>query len=509
MAETILSMKEIVKVFGGVHALNNVQFELKKGEIHALIGENGAGKSTLMKILLGFHEADAGEIFLKGEKVHFHSPTEALNHGISMIHQEISLIPEMNVAENIWLGREAMFKTLGLVDRKKCHKKTQELLKELGIDIDSTKKIRELSVANMQLVELARAVSYNSEIIIMDEPTSALTNKEIEILYRIARELAAKGTAIIFISHKLEEIYSICQRVTVLRDGTYVATEYTDKLPMETLINMIVGRKDTKAFEKDSTATDKLVFEVKNLSKKGVFSDISFKVHAGEILGFSGLMGAGRTEIMEAIFGSTRADSGEIFYMGNKIENKNPASAVANGMGMVTEDRLRTGAIPTLSVMENLTIVGMKDLSNKCGLFSHRKEHEFFDKNANEFEVKYGSEKDLIGSLSGGNQQKVIFARWLATKPKVLILDEPTRGIDIGSKQEIYRLISKLAADGMTILLVSSEMPELLSLSDRIHVVRDGKIVYSCTREEATQEKLISYAFGIQKAEEMSHEKKQ
>lgn len=499
MGETILSMKGIVKVFGGVHALNNVQFELEKGEIHALIGENGAGKSTLMKVLLGFHEADAGEIMLKGEKVHFRSPAEALNNGISMIHQEISLVPELDVAENIWLGRERLFKTAGLIDRKKRYKKTKELLKELDIDIDPSKQIRELSVANMQLVELARAVSFDSDIIIMDEPTSALTNKEIEILYRIARKLAAAGTAIIFISHKLEEIYSICQRVTVLRDGTYVATESTENLPMETLINMIVGRKNTRTFEKDSTTTDELVLEVKDLNKKGVFSDINFKVHAGEVLGFSGLMGAGRTEIMEAIFGITQPDSGEILYMGNKIENKNPASAVANGIGMVTEDRLRSGAIPTLSVMENLTIVGVKDLVNKFGLFSHQKEYEYFDKNAKEFEVKYGSENDLIGSLSGGNQQKVIFARWLSTKPKVLILDEPTRGIDVGSKQEIYRLITKLAADGMAILLVSSEMPELLSLSDRIHVVRGGKIVYSCNREEATQEKLISYAFGIQK----------
>ena len=498
MSETILSMKGIVKVFGGVHALNDVQFELEKGEIHALIGENGAGKSTLMKVLIGLCEADAGEVILKGKQVHFHSPVEALRSGISMIHQEISLVPEMDVAENIWLGRESLFKTAGLINRKKRYEKTKELLEELEIQIEPSKKIRDLSVANMQLVELARAVSYQSDIIIMDEPTSALTNKEIEILYRIARKLAAEGTAIIFISHKLEEIYDICQRVTVLRDGTYVATELTENLRMETLINMIVGRKNTKAFEKNSTAADQVILEVRNLSKKGVFSNVSFKVHAGEVLGFSGLMGAGRTEIMEAVFGITRPDSGEILYLGQKIENKNPAAAVANGIGMVTEDRLRTGAIPTLSVMQNLTIAAMKNLDNKIGMYSHKKEHDFFERNAKEFEVKYDSENDLVGSLSGGNQQKVIFARWLSTKPKVLILDEPTRGIDVGSKQEIYRLVSKLASEGMAILLVSSEMPELLSLSDYIHVVREGKIVYSCSREEATQEKLISYAFGIQ-----------
>jgi len=499
MDETILSMKGIVKVFGGVQALKGVQLELKKGEIHALIGENGAGKSTLMKILLGLYEADAGEIILKGKKVKFKSPADALNNGISMIHQEISLVPGMDVSENIWLGREKLFKRCGLIDKKKRFHETKKLLDELGIQVDPLKKVSELSVANMQLVELARAVSYNSDIIIMDEPTSALTNKEIEILYRIVRRLAAEGTAIIFISHKLEEIYEICQRVTVFRDGTFVATERSEDLKMDRLISLIVGRKNSKMFEKESYASDEVVLEVKDLYKKGVFNHVNFKVHKGEVLGFSGLMGAGRTEIMEAVFGIAPPDSGEIWLKGTKIENKNPAQAVANRIGMVTEDRLRTGAISTLSVMQNTTIVAMRYLENKVGMFSHKKENQFFRKEAEEFDVKFSSPDELIGQLSGGNQQKVIFARWLSTKPKILILDEPTRGIDIGSKNEIYRLISKLAQEGMAILLVSSEMPELLALSDRIHVVREGQIVYSCSREEATQEKLISYAFGVNK----------
>ena len=498
MSEMILSMKGIKKVFGGICALNDVQFELKKGEIHALIGENGAGKSTLMKILIGLCEPDSGEIILKGKKVQFHSPLDALKNGISMIHQEISLIPEMDVAENIWLGREYLFKTAGLINGRKRYEKTKELLKDLGINIDSTSKIKDLSVANMQLVELARAVSYHSEIIIMDEPTSALTNKEIDILYTIARRLISEGRSIIFISHKLEEIYDICSRVTVLRDGAYVDTKTTNELTMDNLINMIVGREASRTFDKDCYATDQVVLEVHNLNKEGVFSDINFIIHAGEVLGFSGLMGAGRTEIMEAVFGITRPDSGDILYFGKKIEIKNPEEAVNHGIGMVTEDRRRTGIIPTLSVMQNLTIVGMKELKNKTGLYSHKKEQNYFDKNATEFGVKYGSQNDLIGSLSGGNQQKVIFARWLSTKPKVLILDEPTRGIDIGSKHEIYRLVTRLAKEGMAILLISSEMQELLSLSDNIHVIRDGKIVLRCSREEATQEKLISHAFGIQ-----------
>lgn len=498
MSEMILNMKGIVKVFGGVHALSGVEFDLKEGEIHALIGENGAGKSTLMKILLGLYQADAGEIILKGKKVKFKSPAEALKSGISMIHQEISLVPEMDVSENIWLGREKKFRKNGLISKKQMTMETNKLLEKLDILIDSSKRINELSVANMQLIELARAVSYESDIIIMDEPTSALTNKEIEILYRIVRQLSSQGTAIIFISHKLEEIYEICERVTVLRDGTFVATKKSVDIPMEQLIAMIVGRKNSQAFVKDCYTKDEVILEVKNLTKKGVFKDINFEVRKGEVLGFSGLMGAGRTEIMEAVFGMNPADSGEIYYKGEKIENKTPAQAVKHKIGMVTEDRLRTGAIATLSVMKNETLVALNSLANTVQMYSHKAEKEFFERSANEFDVKYSSPNELIGQLSGGNQQKVIFARWLSTKPEVLILDEPTRGIDVGSKNEIYRLISKLAEQGMAILLVSSEMPELLALSDRIHVVREGQIVLSCTQKEATQVKLISYAFGVQ-----------
>lgn len=498
MSEMILNMKGIVKVFGGVHALSGVEFDLKEGEIHALIGENGAGKSTLMKILLGLYQADAGEIILKGKKVKFKSPAEALKSGISMIHQEISLVPEMDVSENIWLGREKKFRKNGLISKKQMTMETNKLLEKLDIQIDSSKRINELSVANMQLIELARAVSYESDIIIMDEPTSALTNKEIEILYRIVRQLSSQGTAIIFISHKLEEIYEICERVTVLRDGTFVATKKSVDIPMEQLIAMIVGRNNSQAFVKDCYTKDEVILEVKNLTKKGVFKDINFEVRKGEVLGFSGLMGAGRTEIMEAVFGMNPADSGEIYYKGEKIENKTPAQAVKHKIGMVTEDRLRTGAIATLSVMKNETLVALNSLANTVQMYSHKTEKEFFERSANEFDVKYSSPNELIGQLSGGNQQKVIFARWLSTKPEVLILDEPTRGIDVGSKNEIYRLISKLAEQGMAILLVSSEMPELLALSDRIHVVREGQIVLSCTQKEATQVKLISYAFGVQ-----------
>lgn len=497
MQETILEMRNIVKVFAGVHALNGVQFKLNKGEIHALIGENGAGKSTLMKILLGIHKADEGEIYLKGEKVSFGSPSAALKSGISMIHQEISLVSEMDVAENIWLGREHLFMSAGMISKKKRLEATQKLLNELGIDIKPTDYVKNISIAQAQLTELARAVSYNSDIIIMDEPTSALTTKEVEILYSVVRKLASEGKSIVFISHKLEEIYEICSKVTVLRDGTYVATENSADLPMDKLISLIVGRKQDRVYEKANYAKENVILEVRDFNCEGVFSNVNFQIHEGEVLGFSGLMGAGRTEIMEALFGLRKATSGKVFLDGKEVHIKSPKDAVNLGIGMLTEDRLRSGSIHTLSVMQNTTIVELGKLASKIGVYSHKKEEEFFKEAATTFEVKYGKATDRIGTLSGGNQQKVLFARWLATKPRILILDEPTRGIDVGTKSEIYKLIEKLASQGMTILLISSEMPELLSLSDRINVVREGKIVYTCSREEATQENLIAHAFGI------------
>lgn len=498
MDDIILNMKGIVKVFAGVRALNNVQFQLKRGEVHALIGENGAGKSTLMNILLGIYQPDYGEIFLNGKLVSFKSPAEALNSGISMIHQEISLVPNMEVDENIWLGREKKFIRGCFIDKKSRKEQTKKLLDELGLDINPTSKVKDLSIANMQLIELARAVSCDSDIIIMDEPTSALTNREIELLYNIVRKLAKQGKAIIFISHKLEEIFDICQRVTILRDGNYIATENCNDVNTDKLITMIVGRKQNKVYEKKNYSSEQVILEVHNLCQTGVFYDINFSVKKGEVLGFAGLMGSGRTEIMQALFGITKPTSGEVLYNGKKVDIKKPGDAVKLKIGMVTEDRLRTGSIYTMSVMKNTTIVKIKDIVNKLHLFSRNNEKNFFSKVANDLDVKYSSSDDLIGQLSGGNQQKVIFARWLATKPEVLILDEPTRGIDVGSKAEIYRLIATLASQGMAILLVSSEMLELLALSDRINVIRNGEIVYDCTHEEANQETLISYAFGVQ-----------
>jgi len=497
MDKLILSMDDISKVFAGVQALNGVHFDLKQGEVHALIGENGAGKSTLMKILLGMYQPDKGTINYEGKVVRFKNPAEALKSGISMIHQEISLVPGMSVAENIWLGREKRFKQAGLINNKVRYEATKNLLDTLKLDIDPRVMVKDLSIASMQLVEIARAVSYESKIIIMDEPTSALTNKEIELLYDIIQSLAAKDTAIIFISHKLEEVFKVCHRVTVLRDGGYIGSDNIEETDMNKLITMIVGRKESKAFEKIDHELGEIALEVRNISRKGVFENINFYVRKGEVLGFAGLMGAGRTEIMQAIFGTIRLHSGEVLYQGKPVNIKTPNDAVKTGMGMVTEDRLRTGSIYTLSVMQNGTLVSLKKIANKFKFFSKAKESNFFVKEAEKFNVKYASYDDKIGQLSGGNQQKVIFARWLSDEPKVLILDEPTRGIDVGSKAEIYRLINNLAASGLAILLISSEMPELLALSDRIMVVREGHIVFETTGKNATQEELISHAFGV------------
>lgn len=494
--DIVLQMHGITKIFPGVKALDNVQFELKKGEVHAVIGENGAGKSTLMKILLGIYIADAGSIIYKGKEIKFDSPIEALSSGISMIHQEISLIPTMDVAENIWLGREKLFKKNGLIDYAARYAATDKLLKQLNIELDIRAIIKDLSIAQMQLIEIVRAASYSADIIIMDEPTSALTDVEINLLYKIIRDLSQKGVSIIFISHKLEEIFEVCDRVSVFRDGQYIATRNSSNLSMDELINMIVGRQVHNMFPKLETEIGDVVLEVKNYNQPGIFKNINFSVRKGEILGVSGLMGAGRTEIMRAVFGIDKHHSGELYIEGEKVEIRRPKDAVRQGLAMVTEDRLRMGSIHKLSVMANTTIARFYAICNRFGFFNPKNEVEIFNEVKDKLSVKCASPKQLISELSGGNQQKVIIGRWLLTNPKILILDEPTRGIDVGSKSEIHRLISQLAVEGMAIIMISSELPEVLGMSDRILVVRHGEIVCEVERKDATQENLIFYAFG-------------
>lgn len=488
-------MEDITKLFPGVKALDKVQLEIKTGEVHALIGENGAGKSTLMKILLGIYHPDGGTITYKGKQVKFETPHDALRGGISMIHQEISLIPTMSIAENIWLGQEKSFLKMGLIDYKARYKATEELLSRLGINLNPKIIVKTLSIAQMQLVEIARAISYNSDIIIMDEPTSALTDVEIQLLYRIIRDLASRQVAIIFISHKIEEIFEICERVTVFRDGQYIKTLLCKETSKDQLITLIVGRELTQLFPRGDVEISDTVLRVKGLGRTGFFSNINFEVRRGEILGFCGLMGAGRTEIMRAIFGIDQRDSGEIYIDDKLCRIRNPRDAVKEGLGMVTEDRLRLGSIYALSVMANVTIANFFRIC-VMNFFRRKKELALFTAARSDFDIRCASPKQLISQLSGGNQQKAIIARWLLTKPKVLILDEPTRGIDVGSKAEIHRLIGNLAKQGMGIILVSSEMPEIIGMSDRMLVVRHGTIVYECNRDQVDQETLITHAFG-------------
>lgn len=495
-SDVLLHATGICKRFQSIIALNDVQIEIRKGEVHALIGENGAGKSTLLKIFQGIYPKDSGEIIFKGQPVNFANPSQALNSGISMIHQEISLVQSLTVAENIWLGREKQFIRHGLLNDRLRVAAAQKLLDSLGITLDARSIVSSLSVANMQLVEIARAVSYKSDLIIMDEPTSALTNVEIQLLYKIIRRLKKEGVTVIFISHKTEEIFEICDRITVLRDGHFIGTYNKEEITPNELIRLIVGRELKEMFPKQPAEIGDVVFEAKNLCSKGVFENVSFQLRKGEILGFSGLMGSGRTEIMRAIFGVDKLSSGEIYIEGKKVQINSPASAIHSGIGMVTEDRLRLGSIYALSVCKNLSLAYLRKIINRLKIVNAKRELKDCTEMVDRLNIKVGHINNLISSLSGGNQQKVMIGRCLLTNPKIIILDEPTRGIDVGSKAEIHKTVSKLAQTGVAVIMVSSELPEILGMSDRIAVIREGKLVYTCDRSEATQESLMQHAFG-------------
>ena len=497
----ILTLSNITKTFSGVRALDHASLDLKEGEVHVLIGENGAGKSTLMKVLLGLYQADAGEMDYKGRKDFFGSPHEALINGISMIHQELCLVSTMTVGENIWMGRENNFRKYGLLNNKELRRKTKELLDLLGIHLNPDAVVSTLSVAQMQLVEIARALSYNSEIIIMDEPTSALSESEIKLLYKIIKKLASKGTSIIFMSHKLDEVFEVADRITVLRDGRTIGTYRASDITEAELVRFIVGRELTDMYSKHKVQMGEIALEVKNLSREGVFDNISFKVRQGEILGFYGLIGAKRTETMRAVFGVDKKTSGTISLFGKEIVINSPRDAISHGIGMVTEDRLSSGAVFTMSIEGNATLANFGNICNRLSLYLPRKEHRVFRDIAEQLKIKYGKSEDMIGTLSGGNQQKVMIARWLLTEPVVLILDEPTRGIDVGAKSEIYKLINMLAENGMAIIMVSSEMPEIISMCDRIIVMREGKIAGEISGQEATQDKIAEFVFESGKEE--------
>ncbi len=495
--ETLLEMSGITKRFPGVKALDNARLEIRKGEVHAVVGENGAGKSTLMKILLGIYAPDEGKIVMDGEEVRFKSPHDAIAHGISMIHQETSLMPTTSVSENIWVGREKDFTRYGLMNVKLRDRRAKEILERLGIDLDPKAIIKTLSVAEMQLVEVARAVSYNSRIIIMDEPTSSLSDRDTRLLFDIIKDLTESGISVVFISHKLDEVLAVSDRVTAMRDGRYIATADAKACTKDDLIKWIVGREMNGLYPKEPAEIGETVLEVSGLSTEDKrVRDVSFTLRRGEILGFAGLVGAGRTETMRALFGVDKLARGEIKVHGTPVKIKSPARAIRLGMGMVTEDRLRLGIFGKLSVKQNMSSVYLKKITDRFGFVNFAQEARNCEEQRQNLEIKFSSQKQVISGLSGGNQQKVIIARWLLAGPDILILDEPTRGIDVGAKAEIHRRISLLAQQGIAIILISSELEEVMGMSDRIVVMRNGSIVGEHLREEADSQQIMKEAFG-------------
>lgn len=487
----LLQMKNIHKTFPGVYALKSVDFELKAGEVHAIIGENGAGKSTLIKVLGGIHAADKGEIFIEGKKVEIRSVKDAQKHGISIIHQELVLVPYMTVAENIFLGREPMKGRL--VNTAKMHEEAQQLIDSYGINIDAKSLIRNLTIAQQQMVEIIKAISYNSKILVMDEPTSSISDKEVKFLFETMRNLTAKGVGIIYISHRMSELAEICDRVTVMRDGSYIGTKVVKETHNDELISMMVGRELKNYYTRDFHKDGEVILKCENISDHKMVKSVSFEVNKGEIVGFAGLVGAGRSEVMKCIFGLTKGYTGDIYIDGKKAEIKSPSDAIKHGIALVPEDRKLEGLYLIQSVRFNSTIEVLKEFIK--GIFvNRRKEEEITQKYIDMMSTKTPSMEQAIGKLSGGNQQKVMIGRWLATSPKILILDEPTRGVDVGAKSEIYAIMNNLAKAGMAIIMISSEMPELINMSDRIYVMCEGKITGCLRHEEITQEKIMKLA---------------
>lgn len=493
MAEVLLEMKNIQKRFAGVHALDDVSFTVNKGEVHALVGENGAGKSTLMKILNGIHQKDSGSIFYRGKEVEINIPQDAQALGITMIHQELNLMPHLTVAQNIFIGREPEKGVF--LDEKKMNKMAEELLGSLNIDISPTARVNHLSIAKQQMVEIAKALSFeDSSLLIMDEPTAALTEGEIQDLFKMIRDLREKGVSIIYISHRLEELPQIADRITVLRDGQYVDTLNIEDAPKQKIISLMVGRVIYDDPKQKSNAPEDapVVLEVRNLVAPNV-KNVSFKLRRGEILGFAGLMGAGRTETVRTIFGADPLESGEILVNGEKVDIKSPYDAVSHGISYLSEDRRAFGLAIGLSVKENAVMANIEEYSGK--LFMNDKQiAEVTNEYVEKLSVKTPSINQLVKNLSGGNQQKLVVAKWLIKNSDIFIFDEPTRGIDVGAKSEIYDLMQQLVEDNKSIIMISSEIPELLRMSDRIVIMCEGRITGEIDISEATQEKIMSYA---------------
>jgi inositol transport system ATP-binding protein len=494
VSDFILEMEGIHKSFPGVHALNGVQLHVRSGTVHGVMGENGAGKSTLMKVAIGLYRQDSGTIRLRGQPVSFENVHDALTRGIAMIHQEMSPLPYMTVAQNIFLGREIKNR-LGLIDHRAIDRESERILKDLKVNLTPRQIMGRLSVAQMQLVEIAEAVSRKADLIIMDEPSSALTEKEVGHLFSIIKDLKQRGVAVIYITHKMDEVFSITDEVSVYRDGEFVGREDSVNLTREKLIKMMVGRTIDQFFQKEKAEVGKPVLEVEGLTRRGYFHDISFSVNEGEILGVAGLIGAGRTEVMESLFGVTPRQAGVVKVLGKPVKIETPYDAIRQGIAFLTEDRKRSGLYLNLSVRDNITMPSLRN--NLSALFlRHRALRKLCDNAVGTLRIKTPSLDQLVMYLSGGNQQKVLVSRWLATVPRLLILDEPTRGIDVATKSEIYKIMSNLAKEGKAIILISSEMPEILAMSDRIMVMHEGKKVGEISRAEATQEKILHMATG-------------
>lgn len=495
MSDYLLEMKEISKSFPGVKVLDGVQLNLKRGEVLALMGENGAGKSTLMKILGGIYQRDGGTIVVKGQTQENMTPDIAAKRGIAIIHQELNLIPHLSVMENIFLGREFTYGKSGFVNWSRMRTEAKRWLEQLAIDLDPATPVGELSVGQQQMIEIAKALSMQADILVLDEPTAALTNREIDALFDVIAALKRKGVGMIYISHRMEEIFQISDRITVLRDGRYVGTVRTAETSLDELVKMMVGREITDRFPKVEVKPGEERLRVENLTVRGKLSGISFSVRSGEIVGVAGLMGAGRTEMAKALFGAERIDGGAIFVDGKPVRISQPIDAIRAGIALVTEDRKEEGLVLPLSVRENIALPNLAKLAS-LGVMNRRAEQALSDETIRRLLIKTAGGEQAAGSLSGGNQQKVVIGKWLATQPKILILDEPTRGVDIGAKKEIYDIMNRLAQEGVAILMISSELPEVLGMSDRVLVMHEGRITGSFSRAEATQELIMHAATG-------------
>lgn len=493
MQDLLLAMKGIKKSFPGVKALDGVDFELKRGEVHALIGENGAGKSTLMKVLTGIYTKDEGEILFKGQPFHADSPRHAQDLGISIIHQELNLLPDLSVADNIYVTREPRKLRNLIIDDNKMHKLAQQKLDELGLNINSRTMVSKLSVAEKQMVEIAKALIIQSDVLVLDEPTSALTESEVEKLFEIIRKLKAQGTGIVYISHRLEEFEHIVDRVTVLRDGQYVATRNWKETSLNEVITMMVGRPLNEKFPQRDVEIGEVIFEAKNVCRGTSVQNASLTLHKGEILGLAGLMGAGRTEFARSIFGAEPAESGTFLLDGKEIKIHSTVDAIKHGIAYLSEDRKFDGLFLDLQVGENIVMANLPQYAT-AGVMDDKKCAVDIDKRIKELRIKTPSSQQVVGNLSGGNQQKVLISRWLCKESRIMIFDEPTRGIDVGAKFEVYNLMNQLAAQGIGIIMISSEMPEVLGMSDRIIVMCEGKVTGELSREEATQEKILTLA---------------